>query len=341
MIRRIVFAFVCTMAFAAAHSAESQETETASNDAAMPIESVAERGPVRVVVRLDPSTPRVGDTLTLTLEVTAEEDVELLMPSFGQALERFPIVDFLPSDRLDDEGRTVASQRYALELTASGKASIPPLIVEFVDHRDGSKPAPDGEDAYELLTEQVPFEVMSVVPTMAATELKPPIGELEPLGSSRPVWIGATALLLLAAAAFTAWRLRGGWNSQARRKSAYEMATARLDALVARPLPGPEAVSAFFVELSDLIRRYLEDRFELRAPELTTEEFLTVAAASPDLLAEHKGFLQGFLQSADMVKFARFVPGEQEIGDALLRARLFLDQTRDDDSAADEEAANA
>jgi len=122
----------------------------------------------------------------------------------------------------------------------------------------------------------------------------------------------------------------GGWSAEARRRSAYEIGLDRLTALTGRPLTDGEALGDFFVELSDLIRHYLEDRFELRAPELTTEEFLAVASDSPDLSAEHKGFLRIFLQSADMVKFARFVPRKDEINDALDRAREFLEQTRDD-----------
>ena len=90
-----------------------------------------------------------------------------------------------------------------------------------------------------------------------------------------------------------------------------------------------DAVDAFFVELSALMRRYLEDRFELRAPELTTEEFLQAASATPDLGEAQKGFLRDFLRRADMVKFARFVPSSPEMDEALREAARFLDETRD------------
>ena len=53
-----------------------------------------------------------------------------------------------------------------------------------------------------------------------------------------------------------------------------------------------------------IIRRYLEDRFELRAPELTTEEFLTVAGTPVLLSHEHQKLLRDFLRQADLVKFA-------------------------------------
>jgi hemerythrin len=105
------------------------------------------------------------------------------------------------------------------------------------------------------------------------------------------------------------------------------MALARLDKLVARPRPNAEAMDDFFVELSDLVRHYLEDHFALHAPELTTEEFLDVAAGSPDLTADHRQFLQRFLRSADRVKFARHVPGQRDVEEILTAVRDFLQQT--------------
>ena len=52
------------------------------------------------------------------------------------------------------------------------------------------------------------------------------------------------------------------------------------------------------------MRRYLEDRFELRAPELTTEEFLDVAGSANRLSHDHQSLLRDFLRQADLVKFA-------------------------------------
>jgi hypothetical protein len=88
----------------------------------------------------------------------------------------------------------------------------------------------------------------------------------------------------------------------------------------------------FFVEISDIVRRYLEGRFALHAPELTTEEFLEVAAGSPDLSADHRRFLQTFLGNADRVKFARFVPAATEVEGVLSAVRGFLQQTASDET---------
>jgi hypothetical protein len=147
-------------------------------------------------------------------------------------------------------------------------------------------------------------------------------------------WLVALALLALIGAplAYRQWKAA---RAEVRRRSAYDVARARLDVLSGRQRPSNEdEIDAFFVELSALIRRYLEDRFELRAPELTTEEFLQVASASPDLDDAHQGFLRGFLRRADEVKFARFIPPPEDIESALQSAARFLEDTRGATEAA-------
>ncbi len=303
-------------------------TDSGEADAVGAAERLSERGPVSARVRVEPDTVRIGDPVTLTLEVTAEAGIELLMPAFGAALERYAILDFAPRERIDESGNTIATQRYRLQAPSSGQHSIPPITVEFVDRRPGQRAAPEDEDAFELLTERFEFTVESVVPKGAGQELKPPLGPLAhhaaEQGRAWP-WIAAGLGILAVGAALilVVRHLRG----RARSESAHQLALRRLQALENRPRPDAAAMDAFFVELSDVVRRYLEDRFLLHAPELTTEEFLDVAASSPDLTREHRSFLQTFLSQADQVKFARLVPNATEVESALATARRFVQQT--------------
>ena len=127
------------------------------------------------------------------------------------------------------------------------------------------------------------------------------------------------------------------WRRRARRRSAYEIARARLNRLLARPRPTAEQVDAFYVELSGIVRRYLEDRFELRAPELTTEEFLASVGESPDLSREHQTLLREFLRQADLVKFAGVQPSNEDIERSIEAARRFLEETRENAPMIEEE----
>jgi len=305
------------------------------------IEISTERGPVEATVRLEPATPLIGDYVTLTLEVVAEKGVELLMPEFGDALDRFQIVDFAPRQVIDDTGHTRATQTYRLETATSGQQVIPAILIEFVDRRQGQRLAPEDQDAYELLTEPLIFQVQSVIPDDAKAELRPPLGHLEPLSvtrSHRWFWGLGGALLTagIVVGAAVLWRVQ---KNRRCRQTAYEIARRRLDRLLLDRQRDSADAEAFFVELSDIVRHYLEDSFELRAPELTTEEFLTLASDSPDLTREHQQQLRQFLRQADLVKFAGMVPEQDEITRCVEVAQHFLDETRDDDKLVEASAS--
>ena len=68
-----------------------------------------------------------------------------------------------------------------------------------------------------------------------------------------------------------------------------------------------EITRASIAKLCDILREYLEKRFALRASRQTTGEFLASLEQDHDALltAEQHLFLQEFLYTADMVKFAK------------------------------------
>jgi hypothetical protein len=313
----------------------------ASAGDARAVERETTTGPVSVRIELLPDAPRIGDPLTLHVEVTAEPEVEVLMPAFGEALDRFAIVDFAPSESVDDSGRTVSSQRYTLQASRSGRLSVPPLLVEFVDRRPGRDPAPEGLDAFEVLTERLEVEVASVLAADEPLTLRPVRGELGELTAPRDLWpLGVLLALLLSLAPFAIRRYRQQLDAR-RRESAYDVAKRALDTLLHSARPGPEEMDGFFVDLSAIVRRYLEDRFELRSPELTTEEFISLVSASPDLSGGHQQLLRAFLERADLVKFARHVPDERGVEESIRAAERFLEETRtlEEELAATDAAA--
>ena len=84
----------------------------------------------------------------------------------------------------------------------------------------------------------------------------------------------------------------------------------------------------FVTLVSDALRIDLEERFNLRAPERTTEEFLSDLQATPHLNAEQKLTLSDFLQRCDLVKFAKFEPTEAALRDLYEVASRLVDETR-------------
>ncbi|MEE2641673.1 MAG: hypothetical protein VX768_13685 [Planctomycetota bacterium] len=295
------------------------------------LETSTRLGPVSATVRLSPGQPVIGDLLELQITVIAERQVEVLMPEFGEALSRFQIVDFSPREQLGKDGQITFLQKYKLQSPPSGSHAIPPILIEFVDRRPGEEESPKGRDAYELLTERVNFEVQSVIVDNVSANLNPPLGRLEknnPETSSAAQGWQAIVLIggILAVAGSVAW-----WAFRFRRRvirrSAYEIAKRKLDRLLASPRPGKLEIEAFYVQITLIVRQYLENRFDLRAPELTTEEFLAAVRGSAELSPEHQRLLDGFLKHADLVKFAGVEPTAEEIADMVQKASRFLDET--------------
>jgi predicted nucleic acid-binding protein len=112
------------------------------------------------------------------------------------------------------------------------------------------------------------------------------------------------------------------------RITAYQRALRRLDRLESRNLPSGTEISDWYVELSDIVRRFLEDQYGVRAPELTTEEFLQEAQRSAELSATHRDLLSAFLERCDRVKFAAYSPDQNESRESLAIARRFLEEAR-------------
>ena len=139
-------------------------------------------------------------------------------------------------------------------------------------------------------------------------DIKPPI----PISNGWEWVPAALAIIVLGVAAFFLW---GWWQ---RKKTGarmeieippHERARRKLqEALDYFDRPKP-----FCILVSDAVRLYLEERFGLRAPERTTEEFLADLGRSVALADLQKVSLQEFLTACDMVKFAKYEPQRQEL----------------------------
>ncbi len=296
-----------------------------------PLTVTSNRGPVRATVSLSPPSPLIGDIMELSLEVEAERGVRVEMPRFQEAFSRFSIEGYA-DEEIPTDSATRHVQRYRLHASTSGRLRVPPLRIVFFDERPGSE---EGDNEQELLTEELSLKIRPILSgEEAANATLRPIRhaleeELGPSFWQRYWWAflaGAAVVALFVALFF----VRRGRKEP--RISPYERASVALSQLESRGLPDEETRDEWYVQLSGIVRHYLEDRFGLRAPELTTEEFLRVAQSSDRVSASHKQLLQGFLADCDQVKFAGYEPGAEESQAVLEAARRFLLETRADES---------
>ena len=112
------------------------------------------------------------------------------------------------------------------------------------------------------------------------------------------------------------------------REPADQIAYQALAGLKAKDLPRFGKIKEYYIELSDIVRRYMENRFSFRAPEMTTEEFLYFLRESDSLNGAHKNSLKQFLNHCDLVKFAKYGPTGHEIDDSFNFAKKLVDETK-------------
>jgi hypothetical protein len=292
-----------------------------------------ERGPLTVHVRADKATMTIAETVLLELEATIEPGYEVQMPKVDKVLESFGIVDWDNlGDKLDPNNRVVSTYRYRLEPFLSGTYPIPAFTFEFYDVN-----SPE-DKKYELTTEPVNIEVTSLLGEQRA-ELK--IADIEDVmempKQKSYAWVWMLGVIVLAAAVGLWLYLRRKRVKELVRifKPAHELAYERLRALVNEDLVGAGRIKEFYERISDILRHYIEHRFNLRAPERTTEEFLAELANTEVLPAAEKQRLGEFLQHCDLVKFAKHHPTTEQIQETFDLVKDFIEKTKSDERKVD------
>jgi len=110
-------------------------------------------------------------------------------------------------------------------------------------------------------------------------------------------------------------------------RTAYELTLEKLEK--ARALLREDNPMPYAVFVSETIRSYLGQRFAAPSTRRTTEEFLRqMEADRATPLAEHRDLLRDFLQSCDLVKFARYQPTLTELEKVQQRAFTFVTATK-------------
>lgn len=101
-----------------------------------------------------------------------------------------------------------------------------------------------------------------------------------------------------------------------------------LDELEERRLWQQNKVKLYYIELTDILRGYLEERYQVNALEFTTNQ-LMASLSFTEMPADKRERLKNLLELADMVKFAKAHPIGEENEMALRTAQEILDSTRD------------
>ncbi len=281
-----------------------------------------ESGPVSFRVSLSDSAVTIAQRVKMLVETHAQKGWRAELPKFGDKLSEFGIVDYRNfQPELSKDGAVVTKRLYELEPFLSGDYKIPPMEVSFYQEGDSTR--------HSLESDTIAVVVKSLLPADKASldinDIAPP--EKFPFGW-RTAAIVAVCVANAVAAFLILWKRRRIKEKIVPPLSAHEIAYRKLEALLARELVEKKLYREFTAEVADILREYIEDRFSLKAPERTTEEFLVEVSPVLPVDARKKDILKQFLVHCDLVKFAALEPSIEDVERTFATCKDFIEATK-------------
>jgi hypothetical protein len=262
---------------------------------------------------------RLSGLLRVTLRLTGPATLEVESPRSPNLSETWKVHQIEPPTRNSQGANRVRwEQTIVLSPLKPGKSEV--QLRAFRKRESPEQPW------QEVNWPPIPAQVTTVIATPDLKELREPSGpeELPPLPPPDRRWVWVVVGLVLLGLFGVA--IRGALRHLRRRPvlTPEQRALAALDGLTVPETDAGGAVDWFHIRLSDLMRRYLEERYQLRAPRQTTAEFLAALRMEPCLNDAQQGLLQDFLERCDLAKFAGVAPPAEECRHTLELARRFI-----------------
>jgi len=289
------------------------------------------QGPVTLTLSLVPGRVFLNQDILLTIRATIPENISVVLPPIDNRLQGFLNSASFDREPLLDNGNITLERVIRLTPLIADEYRIAPMAMTYTDR------SPAGTESGWLATPPIVLAMQAITDNDVGNDIK---------AHFNPVWIyppmrtvaGYIAILIaVAALGFIIWTLlrRAHRKIRLMRMSPRDRALEELSELLAKKLIDKNQVKDFYVELTMVVRRYIERQHHIRAPEQTTEEFLAAVSSDPRFDDAVMLRLQRFLQAADLVKFAAYQPDQDNIRGSIDTAKDYITTDADQSEATD------
>lgn len=282
-----------------------------------------EKSIISVKSWVDRATITIGDRVIYTLLIKADPDLRVDPISLGKNLGAFKIKDFkaFPPQK-DKKGELIYKYEYNITIFDTGDYVIPPVEVTYTDLENKKK---------KIFSDRLFLTVKSVGAGQDEMsdirEIKPPLDIKTEYRIYYAVFFGLilvfVAFLLYLRTKSKALKIP---ETEKLKISPWEFAYKELEALKYSNLLKEGRIKDYFVMLSDIMKKYLCERFSFSALDKTTEE-IKKELKKIKVKAKHTELIHSFFCFCDLVKFAKYKPPSKEIQKALEDAELIVDET--------------
>jgi len=305
---------------------------------AVVLAAAAETPSVNVYATLDPPSIPFHRQAHFTVVVEAPKDIDPKLPDMLDKFGGLAVADIHRETAPLKGGARRISETYTLDPVSAKEYAIAPAEVTWGDGNSTVVPS-----LALLVRAPTEDEGKQIEAAAAAADVAEPVGLDNHWLRGWRLWALMGGIVLSGAAG------AGYLYYRSRRKPVepppippWEIAYRRLRELDQRQWPKAEKYEPYYVDLSAVLRYYIEDRFDVHAPEQTTQEFLAAASAVGTFNDSQEQLLSSFLKHCDRVKFAQYVPTLAEMDHCFSVVLRFVDETvpkTEEPQAQSEEAA--
>ena len=260
--------------------------------------------PVSIKTQVDITQPTLGDILIYSIRVNHDSDIVIHTPEYviPEGFEKVGTGKKIPRKV---NNQTAQEFWLKLRVDKTGLLTIPAIPLGF-DAPDQNNKIVKGK----IMTAEVNVDVQSLLQLEGKTS---DIKDIKPIFYIKAPWVHyiwkALGVLCLLALAYFIWK---NWQKKADEKlepltllTAEQKALKELQELKSRELMKLGLVREHFFELSEIFRRYMENRYRFPAQEWTTEEIISHFKGLSDLNEKQKLQARTILTESDKVKFAK------------------------------------
>ena len=273
-----------------------------------------------VLTTIDSSSIQVGDPIHIRFEINAPKDVRIKLPSAGETLSSH--IEVLKKLQVDSSN--LAKRIWVMQVTSfdSGTQIIPSLPFVFISSTKNDT----------LFSDSLKIEVslLPVDSTKVIADIKPPVNVPLTFKEVLPYIVGGLGgLVVLAIILWLIYRLRSKKSLIPNFKKIdppHVRALQNLQKLKDEKLWQNGFVKEYYTRMSDIIRLYLEERFDIQALEQTTSEIMTQVEYSNQVV-EYKRDILDILEMSDLAKFAKVLPDEKDNIHCMDLAVAFVEKT--------------
>lgn len=283
---------------------------------------------LRATASLDSSQILIGDQVKLTLEIEYPDNIKIEFPQVPDTIQNLiEVLGRSPVDTLEIESENLQKLIQIITITSfdSGSYQIPPFWFTF-----DMNGLIDSISSNSVALHVVSMEVDT---TMGPTDIKMPYGAPVTLKEVIPHILGI--ILLGAILFFVFYLIKGKKNNkpfliaQKPKEPAHITAIRELERIKEEKLWQKNEIKQYYSEITEVLRNYMENRFQIPAMEQTTDEIIQIFINRTDLLNE-KSFsnLKQILSLSDLVKFAKYKPSTDDDNMTLINSFFFVNDTK-------------